>query len=80
MTKKNLHMVLVYPSMELTNLSCLWVFLVIMFKQRQPASSKNGSVVISMDGRNYHRGNTTAWTKLVMDLYPTVTSTRYVCY
>lgn len=76
MTKKNVHMKLVYPSIELTNFQHLWVCLFIMFKQRQPASSKNGSVVINMDGRNYHRGNTTAWTKLVLDLYPPVASTR----
>ncbi|KAL3630169.1 hypothetical protein CASFOL_023153 [Castilleja foliolosa] len=45
-------------------------------QQRQPASSKDGNVVITVDGRNYLRGNTTAWTKLVMDLYPPGTSTR----
>ncbi|KAL8472496.1 hypothetical protein ACS0TY_029008 [Phlomoides rotata] len=47
-----------------------------LLASKQPASSKNGSVVITMDGRNYQRGNTTAWTKLVMDLYPPVASTR----
>lgn len=47
-----------------------------LLASKQPASSKNGSVVITMDGRNYHRGNTTAWTKLVLDLYPPVASTR----
>ncbi|CAA2966920.1 protein S-acyltransferase 10-like isoform X2 [Olea europaea var. sylvestris] len=47
---------------------------------KQPASSKNGSVVITVDqnqsGRNYQRSNVTAWTKLVMDLYPPGSSIR----
>ncbi|KAK6119941.1 hypothetical protein DH2020_046316 [Rehmannia glutinosa] len=47
-----------------------------LLASKQPASSKNGSVVITVDGRNYHRGNATAWTKLVMDLYPPGQSTR----
>ncbi|KAL7143726.1 hypothetical protein ABFS83_08G211800 [Erythranthe nasuta] len=46
------------------------------FASIQPASSKNDSVSITVDGRNYHRGNATAWTKLVMDLYPPGTSAR----
>ncbi|KAI3451387.1 hypothetical protein Pfo_008052 [Paulownia fortunei] len=47
-----------------------------LLASKQPASSKNGSVLITVDGRNYHRGNATAWTKLVMDLYPPGSSTR----
>ncbi|GER26239.1 S-acyltransferase [Striga asiatica] len=47
-----------------------------LLASKQPASSKSGSVVITVDGRNYQRGNATAWTKLVMDLYPPGTSTR----
>ncbi|KAK6119935.1 hypothetical protein DH2020_046319 [Rehmannia glutinosa] len=47
-----------------------------LLASKQPASSKNGSVAITVDGRNYHRGNATAWTKLVMDLYPPGQSTR----
>ncbi|CAA0836795.1 Protein S-acyltransferase 10 [Striga hermonthica] len=47
-----------------------------LLASKQPASSKRGSVVITVDGRNYQRGNATAWTKLVMDLYPPGTSTR----
>ncbi|KAH6755932.1 DHHC-type zinc finger family protein [Perilla frutescens var. hirtella] len=41
-----------------------------LLASKQPASSKNGDVVITVDGRNNHRGNATAWTKLVMSLYP----------
>ncbi|KZV58163.1 protein S-acyltransferase 10 [Dorcoceras hygrometricum] len=44
---------------------------------KPPASSKIGNVVITVDGRNYQRGNETAWTKLVMDLYPPGSSVRY---
>ena len=48
-----------------------------MFKQRQPASSKNGSLVITMDGSQLGRNsNTTSWSKLVMDMYPPGTSAR----
>ncbi|XP_051140554.1 protein S-acyltransferase 10 [Andrographis paniculata] len=43
---------------------------------KQPASSKNGSVVITVDGRNSPRGIASAWTKLVMDMYPQGTSFR----
>ncbi|KAK4383047.1 protein S-acyltransferase 10 [Sesamum angolense] len=32
--------------------------------------------LITVDGRNHHRGNATAWTKLVMDLYPPGASIR----
>lgn len=52
-----------------------------MFKQRRPASSKNGSLIITVDdsqsGRNLPGSNVTSWTKLVLDLYPPGTSTRY---
>ncbi|KAL1536880.1 protein S-acyltransferase [Salvia divinorum] len=41
-----------------------------LFASKQPASSKNGDVAITVDGRNNHRGNVTAWTKLVMSLFP----------
>lgn len=51
-----------------------------MIKQRQPASSKNGDVVITIDknqiGRNLLGSGTMAWTKLVMDMYPSGTSLR----
>lgn len=52
----------------------------IMFKQRQPASSKHGSLVITVDGsqlgRNLQGSNTTSWSKLVMDMYQPGTSAR----
>ena len=55
-----------------------------MFKQRQPASSKNGSFVITIDaaqqGRLLHGSHVMPWTKLVLDLYPTGTSARYLVY
>ncbi|KAL2325019.1 hypothetical protein Fmac_024077 [Flemingia macrophylla] len=42
--------------------------------QSQPASSRNGSFVVSMErnqmGRNGSRSNATSWSKLVADLYP----------
>ncbi|KAM7516074.1 hypothetical protein LguiA_005657 [Lonicera macranthoides] len=51
-----------------------------MIKQRQPASSKNGSVVVTVDrnqlGRNLLGSNATSWTKLVMDMYPPGSSVR----
>ncbi len=51
-----------------------------MFKQRQPASSKNGSLVINVDGsqlgRNLLESNTVSWSKLVMDMYSPGTSAR----
>lgn len=54
-----------------------------MIKQRQPASSKTGSVVVTVDrnqlGRNLLGSNPTSWTKLVMDMYPPGTSVRYEC-
>jgi len=58
-----------------------WLSIVIMFKQRQPASSKNGSLVITVEGsqseRNIPESNVTSWTKLVLDMYPPGTSVRY---
>jgi len=52
-----------------------------MFKQRQPASSKNGSLVITVEGsqseRNIPRSTVTSWTELVLDMYPPGTSVRY---
>lgn len=55
----------------------------MMIKQRQPATSKNGSIVIPVDvnpfGRTYSGSNATAWTKLVMEMYPLGTSMRYAC-
>ncbi|KAJ6996956.1 hypothetical protein NC653_013520 [Populus alba x Populus x berolinensis] len=52
-----------------------------MFKQRQPASSKNGSLVITVEGsqseRNIPGSDVTSWTKLVLDMYPPGTSVRY---
>ncbi|XP_073060708.1 protein S-acyltransferase 10-like [Primulina eburnea] len=47
-----------------------------LLASKPPASSKNANVVITVDGRNYQRGNETAWTKLVMDLYPPGSSVR----
>ncbi|KAH7519848.1 hypothetical protein FEM48_Zijuj08G0080800 [Ziziphus jujuba var. spinosa] len=47
---------------------------------KQPASSKNGSVVVTMDsgqsGRSVLGSTATSWTKLVMDLHPPGTSVR----
>ncbi|KAB5556723.1 hypothetical protein DKX38_007632 [Salix brachista] len=52
--------------------------IVIMFKQRQPASSKNGSLIITVEGsqseRNIPGSNVTSWTKLVLDMHPPGTS------
>jgi hypothetical protein len=52
-----------------------------MFKKRQPASSKSGSFVITVEGsqseRNIPGSNVTSWTKLVLDMYPPGTSIRY---
>lgn len=42
-----------------------------MFKQRQFASSKNESLIVTVEG-----SNPASWTKLVMDLYPPGTSIR----
>lgn len=51
-----------------------------MIKQRQPASSKNGSVVVTIDrnqsGEYLSGSNPMNWTKLVMDMYPPGTSVR----
>ncbi|KAF9682129.1 hypothetical protein SADUNF_Sadunf05G0076100 [Salix dunnii] len=56
--------------------------IVIMFKQRQPASSKNGSLSINVEGsqseRNIPGSNVTSWTKLVLDMHPPGTSIRTV--
>ncbi|CAI0392748.1 unnamed protein product [Linum tenue] len=47
---------------------------------KQPASSKNGNLVITIDatqhGRLLHGSNIMPWTKLVLDLYPPGTSVR----
>ncbi|KDP42819.1 hypothetical protein JCGZ_23761 [Jatropha curcas] len=47
---------------------------------KQPASSKNGSFVITVEGtqsgRNTPGSNLTSWTKLVLDMYPPGTSIR----
>ncbi|XP_059641310.1 protein S-acyltransferase 10-like [Cornus florida] len=47
---------------------------------KQPASSKNGSVVVTVDGNQMGKsllGNTTtSWTKVVMDMYPLGSSIR----
>ncbi|KAL9461841.1 hypothetical protein AB3S75_004773 [Citrus x aurantiifolia] len=47
---------------------------------KQPASSKNGNIVITMEGsrpgRSFSGSNATSWTKLVLDLYPPGTSIR----
>lgn len=52
-----------------------------MFKQRQPASSKNASVVVTIDrnpmGKNVQGVDVTSWTKMVMDMYPPGTPVRY---
>ncbi|KAG8478131.1 hypothetical protein CXB51_027944 [Gossypium anomalum] len=57
---------------NLTNL------VLITFKQRQPASSKNGSLPVEgcQSGRNFQGTDSTSWTKLVMDMYPPGTSIR----
>lgn len=50
---------------------------------KQPASSKNGSVVVTVEGNQVGRNlgsNVTSWTKLVMEMYPPGSSVRsYVC-
>ncbi|KAI5581968.1 hypothetical protein POPTR_007G060100v4 [Populus trichocarpa] len=47
---------------------------------KQPASSKSGSFVITVEGsqseRNIPGSNVTSWTKLVLDMYPPGTSIR----
>ncbi|KAI8541074.1 hypothetical protein RHMOL_Rhmol08G0034800 [Rhododendron molle] len=51
---------------------------------KQPASSKNGSFVVTVEGnqvgRNLLGSNVTSWTKLVMEMYPPGSSVRsYTC-
>ncbi|PSS30009.1 Protein S-acyltransferase [Actinidia chinensis var. chinensis] len=45
-----------------------------LMTSKQPASSKNGSVVITVDGnqsgRNFLESNAASWTKVVMEMYP----------
>ncbi|KAF8406680.1 hypothetical protein HHK36_008771 [Tetracentron sinense] len=52
----------------------------MMIKQRQSASSKNGSLIVTVEGnqmgRNITGTNSTSWTKLVMDMYPPGSSVR----
>lgn len=52
-----------------------------MIKQRQPASSKNGNFVITVDGSHLGKnplGSTaTSWTRMTMDMYPPGSSVRY---
>ncbi|XP_062102729.1 protein S-acyltransferase 10 [Humulus lupulus] len=43
---------------------------------RQPASSKQGSVVVSVDSNQTAGNNTTSWSKLVMGMYPPGTTIR----
>uniref|UniRef100_A0A162AJR5 Protein S-acyltransferase n=1 Tax=Daucus carota subsp. sativus TaxID=79200 RepID=A0A162AJR5_DAUCS len=49
---------------------------------KQPATSKNGNIVITVDhreaGRNLLGSNELSWTKLVMDLYPPGAPCRWV--
>ncbi|KAH7566203.1 hypothetical protein JRO89_XS08G0114800 [Xanthoceras sorbifolium] len=56
------------------------IFGKISTPSKQPASSKNGSTVITVEGsqlgRNLLGSNATSWTKLVLDMYPPGTSTR----
>ncbi|GMI86321.1 PROTEIN S-ACYL TRANSFERASE 10 [Hibiscus trionum] len=46
----------------------------------QPASSKNGSLIVTVEGsqsgRNFQGSNPSSWTKLVMDMYPPGTPVR----
>ena len=60
-------------------LSYFQILILIMFKQRQPASSK-GSVVVTVEGSQLGRpllkDNGTPWSKVVLDLYPPGTSVR----
>ncbi|GFZ09410.1 DHHC-type zinc finger family protein [Actinidia rufa] len=55
-----------------------------LMTSKQPASSKNGSVVITVDGnqsgRNLLESNAASWTKVVMEMYPPGSSVRlYIC-
>ncbi|EEF39370.1 protein S-acyltransferase 10 isoform X3 [Ricinus communis] len=47
---------------------------------KQPASSKNGSLIITVDesrsGKTSSGSNITSWTKIVLDMYPPGTSVR----
>ncbi|KAH9710711.1 protein S-acyltransferase 10 [Citrus sinensis] len=56
------------------------LFQKISTTSKQPASSKNGNMVITMEGsrpgRSFSGSNATSWTKLVLDLYPPGTSIR----
>uniref|UniRef100_A0A803MBC4 Uncharacterized protein n=1 Tax=Chenopodium quinoa TaxID=63459 RepID=A0A803MBC4_CHEQI len=49
------------------------------FRQRQPATSNNGNIVIPVDantiGRSFLGSNAPPWTQLVMEMYPPGTST-----
>jgi palmitoyltransferase len=51
-----------------------------MLKQSQPASSKNGSFIISIEGnqtgKNVAGSNATYWSKLVAELYPPGSAVR----
>ncbi|PSS00438.1 Protein S-acyltransferase [Actinidia chinensis var. chinensis] len=51
-----------------------------LMTSKQPASSKNGSVVITVDGnqsgRNFLESNAASWTKVVMEMYPPGSSVR----
>ncbi|XWS45623.1 hypothetical protein CRYUN_Cryun15aG0152400 [Craigia yunnanensis] len=51
-----------------------------LMTSKQPASSKNGSLIVTVEGsqsgRNFQGSNPTSWTKLVMDMYPLGTSIR----
>ncbi|VVA09999.1 PREDICTED: S-acyltransferase [Prunus dulcis] len=56
------------------------IFRKALVASKQPASSKNGNVVVTVEGSQMARSllgsNATSWTKLVMDLYPPGTSVR----
>ncbi|KAK6288257.1 hypothetical protein POUND7_014436 [Theobroma cacao] len=47
---------------------------------KQPASSKNGSLIVTVEGsqsaRSFQGNNVASWTKLVMDMYPLGTPVR----
>ncbi|KAF9604899.1 hypothetical protein IFM89_011181 [Coptis chinensis] len=54
---------------------------IMIIKQRQSASRKNGSFIIAIEGSHSGRSapgaNYTPWTKLVMDMYPPGSSIRF---
>ncbi|KAK3224433.1 hypothetical protein Dsin_011458 [Dipteronia sinensis] len=56
------------------------IFKKISTPSKQPASSKNGNLVITVEGsqsaRNLPGSNATSWTKLVLDMYAPGTSPR----